>query len=215
MRPNRRVRLHQVGSRSLLLAGLACTSIVQANGIFSFIDEDGVEHISNVPEDRRYRLVIRDASEARIPLGRPGKSLISLPVENRPYHEEIHRASRDTGLDAALLHAVVTVESGYNRVAVSPKGATGLMQLMPATARRYGTVDPLNPAENVRAGARYLRDLLVMFDNNLELALAAYNAGENAVIRHGRKLPPYAETRRYVPMVVAHYNRLSQRSSVN
>jgi soluble lytic murein transglycosylase-like protein len=85
------------------------------------------------------------------------------------------------------------------------------MQLMPATARRYGSSNPLDPAENLRAGARYLRDLLALFDNNLELALAAYNAGENAVLRYGRKLPPYAETRRYVPMVVAHYQQLSRR----
>jgi soluble lytic murein transglycosylase-like protein len=82
------------------------------------------------------------------------------------------------------------------------------MQLLPSTARRYGTVNLLDPSENIRAGARYLRDLLGMFDNNMELALAAYNAGENAVIRHGRRLPPYAETRRYVPLVVAHYQRL-------
>jgi hypothetical protein len=99
------------------------------------------------------------------------------------------RASSDTGVDAKLLHAVISVESGYNQGAVSPKGATGLMQLLPSTARRYGTVNLLDPADNIRAGARYLRDLLAMFDNNIELALAAYNAGENAVIRHGRRLP--------------------------
>jgi soluble lytic murein transglycosylase-like protein len=118
------------------------------------------------------------------------------------------RASSESGVDAKLLHAVITVESGYNQTAVSPKGATGLMQLMPATARRYGKFNLLDANENIRAGASYLRDLLAMFDNNIELALAAYNAGENAVIRHGRRLPPYAETQRYVPLVVAHYRRM-------
>lgn len=204
-----------LAGRLALLAFLAWTACAQASGIFAFTDDEGVEHLSNVPDDRRYRLVWRDGGEARAPLGRPGKGLLALPPSRRPFHAEIHRASQDTGLDAALLHAVVTVESGYNQAAVSPKGARGLMQLMPATARRYGTGNPLDPAENVRAGARYLRDLLALFDNNLELALAAYNAGENAVLRHGRKLPPYAETRRYVPMVVAHYNQLSRQSASN
>jgi soluble lytic murein transglycosylase-like protein len=194
-----------------LLACLAWAVSAQANSIFGFTDDDGVEHLSNVPDDRRYRLVWQDSAEARTPLGRPTKGLLALPPGSRPFHAEIHRASQDTGLDAALLHAVVTVESGYNQAAISPKGARGLMQLMPATARRYGSSNPLDPAENLRAGARYLRDLLALFDNNLELALAAYNAGENAVLRYGRKLPPYAETRRYVPMVVAHYQQLSRR----
>jgi soluble lytic murein transglycosylase-like protein len=139
---------------------------------------------------------------------RAPRGVFALPYGQRPFHDSVLRASSDTGVDAKLLHAVISVESGYNQGAVSPKGATGLMQLLPSTARRYGTVNLLDPGENIRAGARYLRDLLGMFDNNMELALAAYNAGENAVIRHGRRLPPYAETRRYVPLVVAHYQRM-------
>jgi soluble lytic murein transglycosylase-like protein len=189
------------------LPGLA----LAANGIFSFVDDDGVEHLSNIPDDRRYRLVLADRFEpARAALRAP-RGVLALPYHQRPFHDSVQRASLDTGIDAALLHAVITVESGYNQAAVSPKGAAGLMQLMPGTARRYGTSDPLDPRENIRAGASYLRDLLAMFDNNLELALAAYNAGENAVIRHGRRLPPYTETQRYVPLVVAHYRRLGGR----
>lgn len=195
---------------------LALTALVPlhtqaASGIFGFVDEDGVEHLSNIPDDKRYRLVLADRFEpARTALRAP-RGVFALPYGQRPFHDSVMRASSDTGVDAKLLHAVISVESGYNQGAVSPKGATGLMQLLPSTARRYGTVNLLDPSENIRAGARYLRDLLGMFDNNMELALAAYNAGENAVIRHGRRLPPYAETRRYVPLVVAHYQRLGGR----
>jgi soluble lytic murein transglycosylase-like protein len=135
--------------------------------------------------------------------------MLSVPAGQRPFHQHVLAASQVTGVDAALLHAVISVESGYDQRAISRKGASGLMQLMPATAARYGIRDILDPQDNIRAGAHYLRDLLSMFDNDVELALAAYNAGEQAVIRHGRRLPPYAETRRYVPMVIAHYQRLS------
>lgn len=202
-------------SLPLSAAALACLLLAPAaqaaGGIFAFVDDEGIEHLSNIPDDKRYRLVLSERGEARVPMGRPSRGILALPAGERPFHEHIRQASSDTGLDAALLHAVITVESGYNHAAVSNKGASGLMQLMPATARRYGTRNPLDPAENIRAGARYLKDLLALFDNNLDLALAAYNAGENAVIRHGRRIPPYAETRRYVPMVVAQYNQLSQR----
>lgn len=192
---------------------LAFTALVPlqaqaVGGIFGFVDEDGVEHLSNIPDDKRYRLVLADRFEpARTALRAP-RGVLALPYGQRPFHDSVMRASNESGVDAKLLHAVITVESGYNQGAVSPKGATGLMQLLPGTAKRYGTVNLLDPGENIRAGARYLRDLLALFDNNLELALAAYNAGENAVIRHGRRLPPYAETRRYVPLVVAHYRRM-------
>ncbi|NTV70186.1 MAG: lytic transglycosylase domain-containing protein [Azonexaceae bacterium] len=192
----------------LAVTALAPFEAQAVSGIFGFVDDDGVEHLSNIPDDRRYRLVLADRFEpARAALRAP-RGVFALPYGQRPFHDSVMRASSESGVDAKLLHAVITVESGYNQSAVSPKGATGLMQLLPTTARRYGTENLLDPGENIRAGARYLRDLLVLFDNNLELALAAYNAGENAVIRHGRRLPPYAETRRYVPLVVAHYRRM-------
>lgn len=100
--------------------------------------------------------------------------------------------------------AVVATESAFNPRARSPKGALGLMQLMPDTARRLGVADPLDPEANLRGGVRYLSMLLDMFDD-LSLALAAYNAGEGAVIRHGRSIPPYPETLAYVPKVMRHY----------
>lgn len=192
---------------ALLLQPLAASA---AGAIYGFVDGDGVEHLSNIPNDKRFRVVFVDRLvTAQAALQAP-RGIHLLPAAQRPYHDSILRASRTTGIEAALLHAVISVESGYNPGAVSPKGATGLMQLLPATGRRYGGSNLFDPEENIRAGAEYLKYLLKLFDNNLELALAGYNAGENAVIRHGRRLPPYAETERYVPLVVAHYKRLSR-----
>jgi soluble lytic murein transglycosylase-like protein len=190
------------------LAALLPAARANTGGIYAYVDDEGIEHLSNIPDDRRYRLLLADRLAPAQAALRSPRGVFALPFGQRPFHDSVLRASASTGVDAALLHAVISVESGYRQGAVSAKGATGLMQLLPGTARRYGTVNLLDPAENIGAGARYLRDLLAMFDNNLELALAAYNAGENAVIRHGRRLPPYAETRRYVPLVLAHYQKL-------
>ena len=112
---------------------------------------------------------------------------------------------RLTETDPGLLHAVIRAESGYNSRALSNKGASGLMQLIPDTARRYGVSNIFDPVENINGGARYLKDLLAMFNNNMELALAGYNAGENAVIRAGHRVPNYPETMAYVPKVIGFY----------
>ncbi len=129
------------------------------------------------------------------------------PLSGKPYASEIQDIALETGIDAALIHAVISVESAYNPAARSPAGAVGLMQVMPATAARYGITDPSESMlANLRAGAMYLRDLLLQFDHNLTLVLAAYNAGENAVRRHGHRIPPYHETQRYVPAVLAKYH---------
>jgi len=124
------------------------------------------------------------------------------------FAEFIAEASRNSHLPPELIRAVIAVESRNNPNAVSRKGAVGLMQLMPDTARRFSAGDMLNPRDNVLAGAQYLRYLLDLFREDLELALAAYNAGENAVIQAGYRIPPFAETQAYVPMVIAHYRRL-------
>jgi soluble lytic murein transglycosylase-like protein len=116
-------------------------------------------------------------------------------------------------LAPGLIHAVIRAESSYNPAATSPAGAQGLMQLMPGTAARYGVADSFDPVENVRGGAAYLRDLLDMFDQDLRLALAGYNAGEGAVLKHGRQIPPYAETQDYVRKVLDFF-RAEQPSTV-
>ena len=107
----------------------------------------------------------------------------------------------------ALLHAVITIESAYDPNAISRAGAVGLMQLMPATAKRYGVANRRNPSANLAGGTRYLKDLLLRFDSNIELALAGYNAGENAVEKFGNQIPPFEETRNYVRKVLQLYSQ--------
>ncbi len=121
----------------------------------------------------------------------------------------IAAAAAKYGLDQRLIFAVMRQESGFNPRAISPKGASGLMQLMPATARRFGVQNIFDPSQNIEAGARYLRFLLDTFNGDLELALAGYNAGENAVARYGNRIPPYRETVDYVRRIVAHYQQLA------
>ena len=113
-------------------------------------------------------------------------------------------------LPKSLIHAVITAESAYDSEAVSRAGAVGLMQLMPGTARRYGVKNRRNPYQNISGGTQYLRDLLVMYDNNLQLVLAAYNAGEGAVKKYNNTIPPYKETQNYVKKVIAYYNKYKQ-----
>ena len=142
------------------------------------------------------------------------KALAANPLlAGRPYRTSIAAAAVKQNLDPALVHAVVAAESNYRADAVSPSGAIGLMQLMPETASRYGVraEDLQRPESNLRAGTRYLADLLRMFSGDLELALAGYNAGEYAVIRAGRRIPPYSATRAYVPRVIQLYDQLRPR----
>ncbi|MCP4996234.1 MAG: lytic transglycosylase domain-containing protein, partial [Gammaproteobacteria bacterium] len=115
--------------------------------------------------------------------------------------------AKRTDLQHELLHAVIQAESAYDPKALSKTGAMGLMQLMPATAKRYGASDRWNPEVNGAGGARYLQDLIEMFDNNLQLALAAYNAGENAVKKYGNRVPPYPETQGYVKKVLSLFEK--------
>jgi soluble lytic murein transglycosylase-like protein len=188
-----------------LLAAALLTPIDSSANIYAFKDENGVTHFSNLPHlDRRYKLVYRIPTSAQF---RPNAWSPSGPrvVDIEKLVPIIANAARMHGLDAKLVHAVIRAESGYNENAVSPKGAVGLMQLIPATAERYGVTNSRDPAENISGGTRYLRDLLKMFNGNVELALAGYNAGENAVIRAGNRVPPYPETMAYVPKVLSFY----------
>lgn len=117
----------------------------------------------------------------------------------------IARNAARHGVDPMLIYYVMREESGFNRRAVSRAGARGLMQLMPDTARRFGVRDIHDPAQNIEAGTKYLKTLLGIFDGDVKLALAAYNAGEGTVLRYGRRIPPYAETRNYVRRILASY----------
>ena len=161
-----------------------------------------------------YRLSVEKSAEFRAAPKESGVPVPELRKEfaihprfaDRPFAKLIDVAARDAALDPALVHAVISIESGYNAAARSPKGALGLMQVLPETAARYGVTNAgRSPEANLKAGTLYLSDLLQMFDNRMELALAAYNAGENAVIRYGERIPPYRETQLYVPAVLARY----------
>lgn len=129
----------------------------------------------------------------------------SLAERRARYDGPVRSMALRYRLPPELLHAVIRAESAYNASAVSPAGAIGLMQLIPATAERYEVRDIWDPVDNLRGGAAYLRYLLDLFGQDLSLALAGYNAGENAVIRHGRKIPPYPETQTYVRKVLQYY----------
>jgi soluble lytic murein transglycosylase-like protein len=127
----------------------------------------------------------------------PGK-----PAEAPAFSQTVERIAAQHEVPAALIHSVIRVESNYNPWAVSPKGALGLMQLIPSTARRFGVSDAFDPVENIRGGAKYLRYLLDLYGGDYALTLAAYNAGETAVARYG-DVPPFPETRNYVKLVNA------------
>jgi soluble lytic murein transglycosylase-like protein len=201
----------------LLLAALAAAVVAAASApsradIYRYVDQDGTVHFTNVPDDTRYKLYMTTRSADAITQAFDNR-LHRYPTHSRKrYHQHIVAAARTFQLEPALLHAVISAESGYDPFARSPKGATGLMQLMPATAKRYGVANPLDPKQNIQGGAAYLRDLLTLFGNDLKLALAAYNAGEGAVMEHGYRVPPYRETIQYVPKVLAYYKRYKNTS---
>jgi len=198
----------RAGLYSLLgvLVGL-CIGVADSNAdIFMFTDESGTPHFSDVPSDSRYRLFMHSESEGTN-VGAPQRASSVKRTDREIFTQEIKRAASFYQLDEALLHAVITVESGYNSHSVSRKGAVGLMQLMPDTARRYKVTNSFDPAQNIHAGAQYLSNLLVQFDNNIPLALAAYNAGENNVRKYGGHIPPFPETKAYVLKVMDFYQR--------
>jgi soluble lytic murein transglycosylase-like protein len=185
------------------------------NSVYRYVDEDGHVQFTNVPPDSRYKMYLRDkraVDPVEKALARPVRQFDGKARER--YAKHIDEAARATRLDPALIHAVISVESGYDPFARSQRGARGLMQLMPATAKRYGVKNLLDPAQNIAGGARYLRDLVNLFSNNVELALAAYNAGENAVIQYGNRIPPYRETIAYIPRVLTYYKKYRATTSL-
>jgi len=192
--------------------------------LWAYVDENGRSHVANHQVDSRYKLFFkgetsldapRNAASERDEAERAlsGTRLYERATDERvtrPYASLIDRYARTNGLDPALVKAVVAVESAFDPQAVSAKGAVGLMQVIPETGERYGvsgdarrsTAERLyDPATNLRIGTRYLRDLLDRFDNDLVLALAAYNAGEGSVSIRDNTVPPFAETRAFVRLV--------------
>lgn len=211
-----------------LLAAAACAlwlAPAQAE-IWGYLDAQGVAHFAAEKLDARYELFFRggesfDTAEGVKPPGAPAPapasrvvSVLQVSPGFKLAQPHVSEAAREQGIELALLQALIAAESGFDAGAVSPKGAVGLMQVMPATAQRYGVTGdarlPIekklkDPRTNLRTGARYLRDLLRMFPGQLELALAAYNAGEGAVQRAGNRIPNYRETQNYVRTVMQLY----------
>jgi soluble lytic murein transglycosylase-like protein len=184
-----------------LLVVMLCLAAVARADIYTFTDGAGVIHYSNVPVDPRYARLLADPPPPSSPQG------VDLRAKAAAFSDVIEEAAHHAQVSPALLRAVIAVESAFDPRATSPKGAQGLMQLLPATARRYGVHRPFDPKDNLRGGASYIADLLKRYNNDLELALAAYNAGEDAVDRHGRTIPPFPETQAYVPAVLRFYRR--------
>ena len=199
-------------SRTALAACAVLTfcaaSPCRADRLYGYADEHGVFNFSDAPSDPRHRLIL-EVSPSRPAPGSVGARAKAASVRRSPDQLTplIHDAARRHRLDPALIEAVAFVESRFDERARSPKGALGLMQLMPATATRFGVSDPLDARQNLAGGAQYLRELLDRFAS-LPLALAAYNAGEGAVERYGGSVPPYAETMMYVPRVLERYRAL-------
>jgi hypothetical protein len=186
----------------LVLCGVAPAAAGESDPLYYEVEEGSRIVFTNTPSTEA-RPVPGMEPRRGAPRATPGRTP-ALPAT--VYDPFIERVAHENGLSPALIKAVALVESGFDPTAVSPKGAQGLMQLMPGTARDYGVDDPLDPLQNLQAGAGHLRHLLDEFDGNLTLALAAYNAGAGAVRRHGG-VPDYAETREYVRRVHAKLGR--------
>jgi hypothetical protein len=211
-----------------VIVGLAIAGFTTAAAaeVWGYVDADGMAHVATEKLDDRYQLFFKGHAGAdnavRPPAAADLEQLRSTAIYRRMvdhpniqrYQPLIERNAKARGLDAALVKAVIAVESAFEPTAISAKGALGLMQVMPDTAIRYGVAPDakrtvaqklLDPDINVRVGTTYLRDLLMLFANDLDLALAAYNAGEQSVARFANRIPPFPETREYVSLVRQFY----------
>ncbi len=163
--------------------------------IYRYVDENGVVHFTNTPSSSEYVLYMREHKQMNRRFEDPGA-----------YDDLIRGAADRYNVPFSLIKAVIRVESAFDPTAVSPKGARGLMQIMPVNFKALSITDPFDPFQNIMAGTRYLKRMLTRYQHQVPLALAAYNAGPDAVDRH-RQIPPFKETREYVRKVMALYDR--------
>ena len=201
----------QIFSRQTLVLALLLSIGCVASGpssaveVYKYVDSKGQVHLTDRPAHDGYQLVQKAGKKLRM----PRINFRDKDANRKRFASKIAEVASRYQVPEALLHAVITIESAYDPNAISRAGAVGLMQLMPATAKRYGVANRRNPSANLTGGTRYLKDLLLRFDSNLELALAGYNAGENAVEKFGNRIPPFDETRNYVRKVLQLYSQHS------
>jgi soluble lytic murein transglycosylase-like protein len=184
------------------------SSTAHADVLINLEDTEEVS-ISNTQVNAQYTIKIEEPEPLLATGNAQIKTVNSIKINQLPYNDEVLLAAKLTSLEPALIHAVIAVESKHNARASSKKGAYGLMQLMPATAQRFKVRDKSSAKQNVLAGAQYLRELLTVFNGDLNLSLAAYNAGPGAVYKYGGRIPPYKETLEYVPKVLRYYRQYS------
>jgi soluble lytic murein transglycosylase-like protein len=205
----RRLTIRQLTLSLVLTMGMMANGPTAAVEVYRFVDSQGRVHLTDRPPHDGYRLLQKDGRK----LNRQRVNFRDKEANRKRFSPKISQVARQYRVPEALLHAVIATESAYDPNAVSRAGAVGLMQLMPATARRYGVRDRRNPGANLAGGTRYLKDLLTQFESNLELALAGYNAGENAVEKYGNQVPPFPETQNYVRKVLKLYRQNASESS--
>jgi soluble lytic murein transglycosylase-like protein len=184
---------------ALLLCALMASGSARAD-IYRYVDEDDIVHFTDAPTDKRFKIFMRDLKKDK---ELRTKIRYASTVNPAEFEQLIKTCSDKYGVNPCLVKAVIHAESGYNPNAVSSKGAGGLMQLMPATAKSLKVADRFNPKDNVEGGVKYLRFLLDTFRGDVSLAVAAYNAGLNKVAKYGG-IPPYNETRTYVNRVLSY-----------
>src|SRR6202012_3897934 len=193
----------------LIVFSLIASPLWASAKIYTYLDAQGQRHYTDMPDNSRYRLLVLSPNDRTAAGDRYDFQLLAKATQ---YDAIIEHAALSSAVEPNLLRAVIVVESGFNSRAVSKRGAVGLMQLMPATATRFGVSNPFDARQNVHAGARYLKFLIDRFGHDVRLALAAYNAGEDAVERNGGQIPPFSETMAYVPRVMKIYRMLTEQT---
>jgi len=188
--------MFKILSAVILILGLSTNGMAD---IYKFVDKNGVIHFTNVPVDARFKALGWE---------------VEFEHYIGSYEAVIQKMAARYKVEPALIKAVIKAESNFDPSALSRKGAIGLMQLMPATALNLNVSNPYNPHQNIEGGTKYLRNLTGLFGSDLKLVIAAYNAGENAVIKYGRNIPPYKETRDYVKRVTTYLTSYRKEASI-
>ena len=183
------------------LAGVVADSSLAYADIYKYTDKNGHVYFTDRPKHKKYKVIIRTRPKSY------NVAVKMMAVNKKKYSPIILAAAQKYKVDEALIHAIIRAESAYDTNAVSSAGAVGLMQLMPGTAKQYGATNRTNSKQNIFAGTRYLKYLILLFPQDLKLVIAAYNAGENTVKRYKNKIPPYPETQKYVRQVLLLYQK--------